>query len=112
VTGLVSPIKALAEMAHRKGLLFSVDAAHALGMLDLNMHDYGIDHYSAAGQKWLMAGTGKRRRLFQEGHSGRVWCRHGQRERRTPPRAPGSTSARVSATFRARSAWAMPSISR
>lgn len=58
VTGLVMPIKALAELAHRKGLLISVDGAHALGMLDLNFHDFGVDHYSAAGQKWLMAGTG------------------------------------------------------
>ena len=73
VTGLVSPIKALAEMAHRKGLLFSVDAAHALGMLDLNMHDYGIDHYSAAGQKWLMAGTGNGVAYFKKDIQDRVW---------------------------------------
>jgi selenocysteine lyase/cysteine desulfurase len=74
VTGLVSPIKALAEMAHRKGLLFSVDAAHALGMLDLNLHDYGIDHYSAAGQKWLMAGTGNGVAYFKKDVQDRVWA--------------------------------------
>jgi selenocysteine lyase/cysteine desulfurase len=74
VTGLVSPIKALAEMAHRRGLLFSVDAAHALGMLDLNLHDYGIDHYSAAGQKWLMAGTGNGVAYFRKDIQDRVWA--------------------------------------
>ena len=58
VTGLVMPIKALAELAHRRGLLISVDGAHAPGMLDLNFHDLGVDHYSGAGQKWLLAGTG------------------------------------------------------
>ncbi len=58
VTGLVTPIKELAELAHRKGLLISVDGAHALGMLPLNFHEFGVDHYAAAGQKWLMAGTG------------------------------------------------------
>lgn len=73
VTGLASPIKALSEMAHRKGLLFSVDAAHALGMLDLNMHEYGIDHYSAAGQKWLMAGTGTGVAYFKKDIQDRVW---------------------------------------
>jgi selenocysteine lyase/cysteine desulfurase len=73
VTGLVNPIKALGDLAHRKGLLFSVDAAHALGMLDLNVHDYGIDHYSAAGQKWLMAGTGTGVAYFKKDIQDRVW---------------------------------------
>ena len=73
VTGLVNPIKALGEMAHRKGLLFSVDAAHALGMLDLNVHEYGIDHYSTAGQKWLMAGTGTGVAYFKKDIQDRVW---------------------------------------
>lgn len=73
VTGLVYPIKALAEMAHRRGLLFSVDAAHALGMLDLNMHEYGIDHYAASGQKWLMAGTGTGVAYFRRDVLDKVW---------------------------------------
>jgi selenocysteine lyase/cysteine desulfurase len=73
VTGLVNPIKALGEMAHRKGLLFSVDAAHALGMLDLNLREYGIDHYSAAGQKWLMAGTGTGVAYFRRDIQDKVW---------------------------------------
>lgn len=58
VTGLVTPVKELAELAHRRGLLISVDGAHPLGMLDLNMADLNVDHYSGAGQKWLMCGTG------------------------------------------------------
>lgn len=58
VTGTVMPIKALADLAHSQGALISVDGAHPLGMLDLNMHDYGVDHYAAAGQKWMLAGTG------------------------------------------------------
>lgn len=74
VTGLVAPIRALAEMAHRKGLLFSVDAAHALGMLDLNLHEYGIDHYSSSGQKWLMAGTGTGIAFFKKEIQDRVWA--------------------------------------
>lgn len=58
VTGLVTPIKELAELARRRGVLSSVDAAHALGMLALDLHEAGIDHYTTAGQKWLMAGSG------------------------------------------------------
>ena len=46
------------NLAHRRGLLISVDGAHPLGMMDLDLHALGVDHYSAAGQKWLMCGTG------------------------------------------------------
>ena len=58
ITGLVTPVKELSEMAHRRGLLISVDGAHPPGMMALDMHDMGCDHYAAAGQKWLLAGTG------------------------------------------------------
>lgn len=58
ITGLMMPIRELTELAHRKGLLISVDGAHALGMLALDLHALGVDHYAGAGQKWLMAGSG------------------------------------------------------
>ncbi len=58
ITGLLTPVKELSEMAHRRGLLISVDGAHPPGMIDVNCHDIGCDHYAAAGQKWLLAGTG------------------------------------------------------
>ena len=58
ITGLMIPVKELSEMAHRRGLLISVDGAHPPGMIDVDLHDIGCDHYAAAGQKWLLAGTG------------------------------------------------------
>ena len=58
ISGLLTPVKELSEMAHRHGLLISVDGAHPPGMIDVNFHDLGCDHYAAAGQKWLLAGTG------------------------------------------------------
>ncbi len=72
VTGLVTPIKPLADMAHRRGLLITVDGAHALGMLPLDFHDSGVDHYAAAGQKWLMAGTGTGVSYFKRDIQARV----------------------------------------
>ncbi|MFC1659993.1 aminotransferase class V-fold PLP-dependent enzyme [Gemmatimonadota bacterium] len=58
ITGLLTPVKELSEMAHRRGLLISVDGAHPPGMIALDFHDLGCDHYAAAGQKWLLAGSG------------------------------------------------------
>ena len=44
VTGLMTPIKMLSEMAHQHGVLVSVDGAHPLGMIDLDFHEMGCDH--------------------------------------------------------------------
>ena len=66
ISGLLTPVKELSEMAHRRGLLISVDGAHPPGMIDVDFHDLGCDHYAAAGQKWLLAGTGTGLAFFKE----------------------------------------------
>ena len=58
VTGLVMPVRELAELAHSRGALLSVDGAHPLGMLSLDLKGLDCDHYAASGQKWLLGGTG------------------------------------------------------
>jgi selenocysteine lyase/cysteine desulfurase len=73
VTGLITPIKELAELAHSRGALISVDGAHPLGMLDLSLGATGIDHYAAAGQKWLLAGTSTGVCYVKRSVQDRVW---------------------------------------
>lgn len=73
VTGLLTPIKELGDLAHAKGALISVDGAHPLGMLDLNLAATGCDHYAAAGQKWLLAGTGTGVCYVKRSVQDRVW---------------------------------------
>ncbi|HLE68823.1 MAG TPA: aminotransferase class V-fold PLP-dependent enzyme [Vicinamibacteria bacterium] len=73
VTGLVMPMKALSEMGRRKGILTSVDGAHPLGMMALDLHDIGCDHYAAAGQKWLLCGTGTGLSYFRQDVQDRIW---------------------------------------
>ncbi len=73
VTGLVTPVKELADLAHRRGLLIAVDGAHPLGMMDLNLKEMGVDHYAAAGQKWLMCGTGTGVCYVKRDVQDRIW---------------------------------------
>lgn len=73
VTGLITPVTELAALAHSRGALISVDGAHPLGMLDLNLGATGIDHYAAAGQKWLLAGTGTGVCYVKRSVQDRVW---------------------------------------
>ena len=58
ISGLISPIKELCEMAHDKGVLVLADSAHGIGMLDLNMGEMGVDFFATSPYKWMGAPTG------------------------------------------------------
>ena len=73
VTGLITPVKELAELAHRRGMLISVDGAHPLGMMDLDLKAMNVDHYAAAGQKWMMCGTGTGVCYIKRDVQDRIW---------------------------------------
>lgn len=52
-TGLVFPVRALAELAHSRGAWFHVDGAQVAGMVPLDLHALGCDSYAFSGHKWL-----------------------------------------------------------
>jgi len=58
ISGLIAPVKELCAMAHEKGVLVVADGAHAIGMLNLDMKDMGVDFYATSPYKWLGAPTG------------------------------------------------------
>ncbi|MFC2166676.1 aminotransferase class V-fold PLP-dependent enzyme [Acidobacteriota bacterium] len=58
ISGLIAPIKELCLMAHKKGVLVVADGAHAIGMLNLNLKDMGVDFYATSPYKWMGAPTG------------------------------------------------------
>jgi selenocysteine lyase/cysteine desulfurase len=59
-TGQIFPIRAICEIAHRRGIDVIVDGAHAFGQLDFKLADLGCDYYATSLHKWLLApkGTG------------------------------------------------------
>jgi selenocysteine lyase/cysteine desulfurase len=58
ISGLISPLKELCQMAHDKGVLVLADSAHGIGMLDLDMKEMGIDFFATSPYKWMGAPTG------------------------------------------------------
>jgi len=58
ISGLISPIKEISEMAHRHGVLVLADSAHGPGMLDMNLHDTGVDFWAGSPYKWCGAPCG------------------------------------------------------
>lgn len=50
-TGVIQPINEISKMAHEKGALFMSDATQAVGKIDVNVDDLGIDLLSFSGHK-------------------------------------------------------------
>lgn len=52
-TGMVLPVRELADLAHSVGAVFICDAAQSAGMAPSNVYELGVDSYACSGQKWL-----------------------------------------------------------
>jgi len=57
-TGLIIPVKEIADMARSRGADVIVDAAHSFGQVDLKMDDLGADFVGCNLHKWLGAPVG------------------------------------------------------
>lgn len=53
-TGILYPVKEIAELARRGGAWIHVDGAQSFGALDVSLPDLGCDSYAASAHKWLM----------------------------------------------------------
>ncbi|HEV2489426.1 MAG TPA: aminotransferase class V-fold PLP-dependent enzyme [Candidatus Acidoferrales bacterium] len=72
-TGVVLPAKEICAMARRRGVLSSVDGAHAIGQIPLDLRDMGCDFYGSSPHKWLMAPKGTGFLYIREEHLKDLW---------------------------------------
>src|SRR5688572_2706710 len=52
-SGVVMPVKAIAEFARAHAIWFHIDGAQSAGMIPLDLHAIGCDSYAFSGHKWL-----------------------------------------------------------
>ncbi len=50
-TGVIQPIKEIAKLAHEKGALFMTDATQAVGKIEIDVNDLGVDLLCFSGHK-------------------------------------------------------------
>jgi len=60
ITGQITPVKAVCELAKSKGLEVIVDGAHSFAQFNFKQSDIGCDYFGTSLHKWLFApkGTG------------------------------------------------------
>ena len=59
-TGLVLPVREIADLCRDRGIMTVIDGAQAPGQIPVDLHALGCDFYVASGHKWLLGpkGTG------------------------------------------------------
>ena len=57
-SGMVLPVRRIADIAHDRGALVLVDGAQAAGAIPVNVRDLGADLYAVPAQKWLLGPEG------------------------------------------------------
>ena len=57
-SGTIQDVRAVAEIAHRRGALCLVDGYHAVGQLPVNVRELDVDFYCSGALKWLLGGSG------------------------------------------------------
>ena len=60
LTGQITPVKAICDMARARGIETIVDGAHSFAQFDFKQKDLGCDYFGTSLHKWLFApkGTG------------------------------------------------------
>src|SRR3982751_3459012 len=58
ITGQITPVKAVCEMARAKGIETIVDGAHSFAQFDFKQKDLGGDYFGTSLHKWLYAPKG------------------------------------------------------
>lgn len=57
-SGMVLPVRRIADLAHERGALVLVDGAQAAGAIPVSVRDLGADMYAIPAQKWLLGPEG------------------------------------------------------
>jgi selenocysteine lyase/cysteine desulfurase len=73
ITGQILPVRKIADMAHRKGVLVMVDGAHAFAHIQYKIPDLHCDFYGASLHKWLSVPLGAGILYVKKDNISTVW---------------------------------------
>src|SRR6188508_1111855 len=74
ITGQITPVKAVCEMARAKGIETIVDGAHSFAQFDFKRQDLGCDYFGTRLHKWLYAPKGTGMLYVRKEKIPKVWA--------------------------------------
>ena len=73
LTGQITPVKAVCDMARAKGIETIVDGAHSFAQFDFKQTDLGCDYFGTSLHKWLYAPKGTGLLYVKRDKIGKIW---------------------------------------
>jgi selenocysteine lyase/cysteine desulfurase len=73
ITGQITPVKAVCDIARAKGIETIVDGAHSFAQFDFKQKDLGCDYFGTSLHKWLYAPKGTGLLYVKRNKIERIW---------------------------------------
>jgi isopenicillin-N epimerase len=73
LTGQITPVKKVCEMARSKGIETIVDGAHSFAQFDFKRDDLSCDYFGTSLHKWIFAPKGTGMLYVKKDKIGKVW---------------------------------------
>lgn len=73
ITGQITPVRSICEMARRRGVETVVDGAHSFAQFDFRRDDLQCDYFASSLHKWLYAPKGAGLLYVRKERIGKVW---------------------------------------
>jgi len=73
ITGQITPVKAVCDLARSRGIETIVDGAHSFAQFDFKRADLGCDYFGTSLHKWLYAPKGTGLLYVKRDNIGKIW---------------------------------------
>jgi selenocysteine lyase/cysteine desulfurase len=73
ITGQITPVKAVCDLARAKGIETIVDGAHSFAQFDFKQKDLGCDYFGTSLHKWLYAPKGTGLLYIKKDKIAKIW---------------------------------------
>ncbi len=73
ITGQITPVKAVCELARARGIETIVDGAHSFAQFDFQQKDLGCDYFGTSLHKWLYAPKGTGLLYIKRDKIAKIW---------------------------------------